>query len=80
MNTDDQNLNENRPLMDFKETIQISCKTKSSIWRGINDGTFPRPVKIGLRKIAFIRSEVMEWVNSRPRIKLQSDSAKEEDK
>ncbi len=77
MNTDNQNPNENRPLMDFKEAVQISCSTKSSIWRGINDGTFPRPVKIGLRKIAFIRSEVMEWVSSRPRIKLQSDSAKE---
>lgn len=80
METKNQNLNEMIPLIDFKETRQACRCGKSFIYRGINNGTFPRPLKIGARKIAFIRSEVMEWINSRPRIKLQRDPANKEGK
>jgi prophage regulatory protein len=31
------------------------------------DSSFPRPIKTGLRSIAFLQSEVSEWLNSRPR-------------
>ncbi|EJQ0105560.1 AlpA family phage regulatory protein, partial [Shigella flexneri] len=35
------------------------------IYRLISLGRFPKPVKIGPRSVAFIESEVDEWINQR---------------
>jgi predicted DNA-binding transcriptional regulator AlpA len=32
-----------------------------------SDPNFPRPVKIGLRRVAWIKSELDAWLMSRPR-------------
>ncbi|HDW2027894.1 TPA: AlpA family phage regulatory protein [Enterobacter ludwigii] len=34
------------------------------IYRLINEGLFPQPIKIGSRAIAFVESEVDEWIAS----------------
>ena len=33
-------------------------KSRSSIYQGINDGTFPKPVRIGPRAVAWIEAEI----------------------
>ena len=33
-------------------------KSRSSIYQGIKDGTFPKPIKLGPRAIGFIESEI----------------------
>lgn len=38
---------------------------KAWIYRLMSQGKFPASVKIGSRSIAFIESEVDEWINSR---------------
>lgn len=35
---------------------------KAWIYRLISMGRFPRPVKIGIRAIAFVESEVDDWI------------------
>ncbi|VFS63773.1 Predicted transcriptional regulator [Kluyvera cryocrescens] len=37
---------------------------KAWIYRLINEGLFPQPIKIGSRAIAFVESEVDEWIAS----------------
>ncbi|HAW3721018.1 TPA: AlpA family transcriptional regulator [Escherichia coli] len=37
---------------------------KAWIYHLISKGRFPQPVKIGLRAIAFVESEVEEWIQS----------------
>ncbi|MGB2538478.1 MULTISPECIES: helix-turn-helix transcriptional regulator [Hafnia] len=39
--------------------------SKAWIYRLMSQGKFPASVKIGSRSIAFIESEVDEWINSR---------------
>ncbi|AWK14225.1 AlpA family transcriptional regulator [Candidatus Fukatsuia symbiotica] len=39
--------------------------SKAWIYRLISQHRFPVPVKIGTRAIAFIESEVDEWINQR---------------
>ncbi|QQO51661.1 AlpA family phage regulatory protein [Raoultella ornithinolytica] len=34
------------------------------MYRLINEGLFPKPIKIGTRAIAFIESEIDEWIVS----------------
>lgn len=40
---------------------------KSSIYAGVKKGTFPKPVKVGPRAVAWHSNEIDEWVESRPR-------------
>lgn len=38
---------------------------KAWIYRLMSQGKFPASVKIGSRSIAFVESEIDEWINSR---------------
>ena len=33
-------------------------KSRSSIYQGIKDGTFPKPIKLGPRAVAWIETEI----------------------
>lgn len=45
---------------DKKASISRSLRHKL-----IKEGLFPRPIQIGARRIAFLESEVEEWIASR---------------
>ncbi|MBD8129153.1 helix-turn-helix transcriptional regulator [Pantoea agglomerans] len=47
------------------ETIRRTGYGKAWIYKLISQGRFPQPVKIGTRSIAFVESEVDEWINQR---------------
>ena len=38
---------------------------RSSIYEGVAAGTFPAPVKIGVRAVGWRESDLMAWVQSR---------------
>lgn len=40
----------------------LSCST---IYASMAEGTFPRPVRLGLRAVGWIESEVIGWVEAR---------------
>ena len=40
------------------EVKRVTGKSRSAIYQGIADGTFPKPIKIGPRAIGFIESEI----------------------
>lgn len=44
----------------------ITGKSRSSIYRDIRAGTFPQPVKIGPRSVAWKSGDVEAWLTSRP--------------
>ena len=33
-------------------------KSRSAIYQGVNDGTFPRPIKLGPRAVGWIEAEI----------------------
>ena len=47
-------------------------KSRSTIWRDIKAGTFPEPVPIGFRSIAFVEQEVDDWI----KLKVESRTNK----
>jgi prophage regulatory protein len=51
--TEDHKTNNKPQFVRLKETIRITNFSRSSIYRGIRDGSFPVPVRIGERAIAF---------------------------
>lgn len=38
---------------------------KTSIYEGVNAGTFPAPVKLSGRAVGWLESELMAWLESR---------------
>jgi prophage regulatory protein len=44
----------------------ITGLSRSSFFRAVKDGTFPAPVQIGVRAVAFRSDAVQAWAASRP--------------
>jgi prophage regulatory protein len=54
-------------LIRLKEVQAICGKSRSSIYDAIKKGEFPKPVKLGTRSSAWIKSEVEQWAVQRIR-------------
>ncbi|END9534913.1 AlpA family transcriptional regulator [Escherichia coli] len=52
-------------LLRLSDVIRRTGYGRAWIYRLISLGRFPKPVKIGSRSVAFIESEVDEWINQR---------------
>lgn len=39
---------------------------KSTLWRWIREGRFPKPVRLGANCVAWRADDVNQWINSRP--------------
>ncbi len=49
----------------INELLEMLPMGKSTIWRKVKDGTFPRPVKLGVRITAWKHSEILEFIASK---------------
>lgn len=49
-------------LLRWRDVCQLTGMGRSSIYR---DGSFPKPVKIGERMIAWREDEIREWINQK---------------
>ncbi|RJT44548.1 helix-turn-helix transcriptional regulator [Rahnella woolbedingensis] len=52
-------------LIRLPEVQRRTGYSKAWIYRLISQNRFPRSVKIGIRAIAFIESEIDEWITQR---------------
>ena len=47
------------------EVEKRTGKSRAGIYESMDAGTFPRPVKIGPRAVAWVESEINEWLRQR---------------
>lgn len=52
-------------LMRLPEVRNVVGLSKSEIYRQINFGTFPEPISIGARSVAWTEASVQEWIQSK---------------
>lgn len=52
-------------LLRIREVIARTGRTRSRIYEDISKGEFPQPVKIGGQAIAFVESEIDDWIASK---------------
>ncbi|UJD93743.1 AlpA family transcriptional regulator [Lelliottia amnigena] len=52
-------------LIRLSEVQRRTALGKARIYRLMSQGKFPSSVKIGSRAIAFVESEIDEWINQR---------------
>jgi prophage regulatory protein len=51
-------------LVRFPEVINRTAKSRSRIYAEIELGIFPRPIKLGPKSIAWLESEIDEYINN----------------
>lgn len=52
-------------LIRAKQVFSLVGLPKSSVYARIKEGTFPSPVNLGPRAVAWIESEVRAWIDAR---------------
>ncbi|MGQ3930273.1 helix-turn-helix transcriptional regulator [Enterobacter hormaechei] len=52
-------------LLTFDEVINRTGYSRPRIYELIKLGVFPRKIKIGSRKVAFIESEINSWIQGK---------------
>ncbi len=64
----DRRVNSRSPEVRFiriKEVLAICGKSRSSVYEAMQKGEFPKPVKLGGRSSAWVKSEIEQWVQAR---------------
>ena len=49
-------------LMKIKEVMDCTGLGRSTLYNYIGEGVFPKPVSLGVRSVAWVESEVEEWI------------------
>jgi len=52
-------------MLKLKEVQKLTGLSRSSIYAYIDKGLFPAQVKLGLRSVAWVESEIESWVDSK---------------
>ena len=53
-------------LLRRRQVEEITGMSRSSIYRLMQDGQFPRPVKVGCAAVRWRESNITGWLESRP--------------
>ena len=54
-------------LLRLSEVRTRTALGRSTIYRKMRDGSFPKPLKIGARAVRWRESEIEAWLAARPR-------------
>jgi prophage regulatory protein len=55
-------------FIDMKQLPEEVLLCKSTILNRVKDGTFPAPVRLSARRIAWLKSDVMAWIANLPKV------------
>ena len=48
-----------------RTVVEMVGLSKSTLYARIRDGSFPRPIQIGAQTVAFLESEVFDWMKDK---------------
>ena len=54
-------------LLNIKHVEIFSRKSRSTIYRDVKSGDFPRPIKLSRNRVAWLKDELEDWLASRER-------------
>ena len=52
-------------ILRFPQVINITGLARSTIYVHIADGSFPSPIKLGVRAVGWNSSDIEDWIQSR---------------
>jgi len=63
----------NERLVKRAEVVALTGLSRSTIDRKIRENTFPRPLQISKRRVAWLEKDVLEWISAQQRVVPNSD-------
>lgn len=54
-----------KKLLRRNEVEKVTGLKRSSIYSKIKEGDFPKPIKLGMRAVAWLEADVMQWIESK---------------
>jgi prophage regulatory protein len=64
-------------LVSLKDACALTSLSRTMLNRYRADGRFPAAVPLGDKRIAFVKSEVTEWINARVAARAANDNARQ---
>ena len=52
-------------IIRLKEVVKMTGLGRSTVYKYITEGTFPKPVSLGDRCVGWLESEVLGWITSK---------------
>lgn len=49
----------------FPQVINLTKLARSTIYLRISEGTFPKPFNLGVRSVAWLESDIEDWIEQR---------------
>lgn len=49
-------------LLKLKDVMHTTGLARSTVYKYINDGNFPKPLSLGERNVAWLESEIQDWI------------------
>lgn len=65
-------LQSDKALARRRQVEQLVQLSRSTIYAGVKTGTFPAPIRIGARAVAWRLSDVEAWLEARPLASFQA--------
>jgi prophage regulatory protein len=60
-------------LLRLEEVLSRVCLSKSSLLRQVGQGVFPRPIRVGERRVAWVEDEIVAWQAARVAARDEAD-------
>ena len=54
-------------LLPLKRVLEVTSLSRATLYRKIEDGSFPAPLKIGRSRIAWRERDIIDWIARQPR-------------
>ena len=51
-------------LIRIKDVMERTGLARSTVYKYISEGRFPRPIKLGSRAVAWVESEIESWIQN----------------
>lgn len=52
-------------LLNLRDVVAMTTLSRATVYRFIRGGVFPRAVRIGPRRVAWLESDVIGWMTAR---------------
>ncbi|EMG2114307.1 AlpA family transcriptional regulator [Pseudomonas aeruginosa] len=52
-------------ILRMKTVIEITGLARSTVYKYVSEGIFPKPISLGGRSVGWLESEVHSWIQSR---------------
>lgn len=60
-------------LLRITNVLAVTGMSKTCVYDAMKNSSFPRPVRLGTRSVAWRDDEIQAWVESRPRVEATQD-------